>query len=232
MMMKCVFFQNIISSLLEHFDLNERLIFENLLYFLLKLFQITKDEESLFNFYIIFKQYIYPIFTEISILDNDESNSSKIFDLALQCFSILFFQTQAELNDIIQPIEFSNYVISNCNDTKLVSRCSLFYRQCYESKKIANFVESIKNEILDLHINNIDRFIQKEDDYVAYDFLRTIHIYGVKPECFEIFLASALLTQENINDFHSNPLCFIHLFTQDHAIKVQEDLLLLQLIHY
>lgn len=214
-----IFFQNIISSLLENFDLNERLVFENLLYFLMKLFQITKDEESLFNFYAIFRQYIYSIFTEISILDNDESNSSKIFDLALQCFSILFFQTQAELNDIIQPIEFSNYVISNCNDTKLVSRCSLFYRQCYESKKISDFINSIKNEILDLHINNIDRFIQKEDDYVVYDFLRTIHIYGVKPECFEIFLSSALLTNENINDFHSNPFVFYSLIYSGSCYK-------------
>lgn len=214
-----IFFQDIISSLLKHFDLNERLVFENLLYFLLKLFQITKDEESLFNFYAIFRQYIYPIFNEISILENDELNSSKIFDFALQCFSVLFFQTQAELNDIIQPIEFSNYVISNCNDTKLVSRCSLFYRQCYESKKISNFLESIKNEILDLHINNINRFIQKEDDCVVYDFLRTIHIYGVKPECFEIFLASALLTNENINDFHSNPFVFYSLIYSSSCYK-------------
>lgn len=204
-------FQYFVPAFLENFNIKEHLIFENFLYFLKKLFSIPETKEF---YYPIFKQYIYPIFSEFSLLENDEEKYTKIFNYSLHCFDKLC-EIQIDLDDLIQPIEFCKFVISNCNNTRLVSRCSLFLNKCYLNGDFREFLKSNVSEILDLQINNITRFIQKEDDYVVYTSLRTIHLFGITPECYEIVLKSASLTKENLQDFYTNPFYFYSIVYSD-----------------
>lgn len=203
-----IFFHEILPTFLENFEFNENFLISNLLYFLLKLFTKTDEKEY---YYLIYKQYFYPLFNDFSFLNTDD-DFFKIFKLSIRCFSVLFFEIKADPNDIILPLEFCKYIISECNDSHLVSRCSKFFRECFFNYNVHQFLSSNLDEIYELHLVNIVRFIQNQDDHVVYNFLRTISVYGIRVECFEILIESASLTQENINDFYSNPFYFNSIF--------------------
>lgn len=211
------FFHEYIPILLPNIDLNEEMNLESFVFFLSKLFELSKDHFSFY--YLIFKQNFYPMFTDSSILKTNENIPFKTYNYLIKCFSSLFFKVNADVNDLIPPIEFSKIIISNFDDSRLVSRCSKFFKTCYQKLKNLEIMNSIFNDILFLHINNINRFIQKGDDYVVFNLLRTIHIIGVVPECFEIFKNAAYLTQDNINDFYNNPFVFYSIVYSSSAFE-------------
>ncbi|OHT00665.1 hypothetical protein TRFO_32574 [Tritrichomonas foetus] len=81
-------------------------------------------------------------------------------------------------------------------------------------------IKNIKASISDLLIYRLPRFIEKGDDYSVFQFLRAIHLFGMKPEYIQTLISAAQLSNSDLVELETNPYVFYsYIYSSSATIK-------------
>ena len=156
------------------------------------------------GFYTLFKTFYINIINNFDFLTSDDG--CLILKYAIKSFARMNNITFQDIQDLLHTVEFIKYVITNSNNSFLLTECSKFLRSVHRSLNKINNLE-IEN-LCDMLVLNLGRFIEMENDYVVYQFLRTIFAFGLKPCYINVLLSAAKLTSKDYFDFYNNPYAF------------------------
>lgn len=198
-----------LPSLIESIGIANPLFFEQLIYFIYRLFKTQSDTFSSpieINLQL-YQQYFWPLFSQVNLY---QEQYFKSFQYLFKSFGLLQpFINQNQLFDFYPPlIQFARIIVNSCNDSALTSRSAKFLRSIFANKKLKERFNEIKETISDEIASNIHRFILTNDDSTVYQFLRALHTIGLKLEYLPILIESAKLSEKDVFDFHNNPFVF------------------------